>query len=377
MVGGESRVAYDRVSLSMYLYGLQAQDLTLVDESVHEDAAVDLRVSTVVSHIDRERHRVETTCGDSFAYDAVVLATGSRPFVPPVDGNELDGCFVYRTFEDLDAIRAASVGAGSGVVLGGGLLGLEAASALRALGLQVHVVERAPWLMPEQLDERGGHLLSRLVSELGVGVRCGVSVDSIADTGQGWVSSVELSDGSVLGADILIFATGIRPRDELARNAGLDIAERGGVLADSACRTSDDKIWAIGECAAINGRCFGLVEPGYAMAESVVAQLLGTESEVNALDTSTKLKLLGVEVACFGDPHRRHEADREVVEASPEGGAYGKVVVRDGVLLGGVLVGNTVAYRRLHPLVGQELPAEPESLLRGNPGNSTVCADSR
>ena len=179
VVGEEPRQAYDRVALSSYVAEKDAEDLSLVDESMRSDPAVDLRVNTAVSRIDRENRRVLTACGQSFDYDALVLATGSRPFVPPVDGHDLPGVFVYRTLEDLDAIREASKNAASGVVIGGGLLGLEAANALRTLGVRAHVVEMAPWLMPVQVDEGGGHLLGRLVGDLGLDVHTGVGIQAV------------------------------------------------------------------------------------------------------------------------------------------------------------------------------------------------------
>lgn len=371
VLGEEPRPAYDRVSLSMSLYGLDADDLCLVDAATREDPAVDLRTATAVSRIDRSGRRIWTRCGQVFDYDALVLATGSRAFVPPVEGSDLDGCFVYRTPEDLAAIRVASECASSGVVVGGGLLGLETAAVLRMLGLRVHVVERAPWLMPVQLDEGGGRLLARLVSQLGVEVSCGADVEALGSAG-GRVSSVHLASGGSLPAELVVFAAGVRPRDELARRAELSVGERGGVLVDSACRTADPRIWAIGECAAVEGRCYGLVEPGYDMAECVADQLIGDYSTVDCPDTSAKMKLLGVEVASFGELPGDADSTvdaRELALDGPESSAYGKLVERDGVLVGGVLVGDTSAYGRLRSLVGQQLPADPESLLAsGNPG---------
>lgn len=362
VVGEEPHAAYDRVALSSYMDGQSAGDLSLVDDSLREDAAVDLRVSTAVSSIDRGSQRVWTACGQCVDYDALVLATGSRPFVPPVSGHDLPGCFVYRTLEDLDAIRTASADASRGVVIGGGLLGLEAANALQTLGLRTHVVEMAPWLMPVQVDEGGGRLLGRLIGDLGLGVHCAVGIDIVESNEDGVASAVRLNDGTVLDTDLVVFSTGIRPRDELAREAGLEVGERGGVFVDSTCRTADENVWAIGECAAVEGRCYGLVAPGYAMAETVADQLTGIDSHVDEPDTSTKLKLLGVDVASFGDAQGETENALDVVYANNAAGTYGKLVVSDDArtLLGGVLVGDAATYASLRPLVGRELPAAPE-----------------
>jgi nitrite reductase (NADH) large subunit len=390
--GAESRAAYDRVALSSYLEGVSTEELSLVGPEVLADERVELRLGGQVEHVDPEARRVRTVDGAEVGYDALVLATGSRPFVPPVPGHDLPGCFVYRTLDDLDAIRDAAVaatrsdGAGrrSGVVVGGGLLGLEAAHALRLLGLSPQVVEIAPRLMPVQVDEGGGAQLHRLVTELGVAVRCGVSVQAIERDRRRLVA--RLSDGVELDADVVVFSAGIRPEDELARRIGLRTGERGGVLVDERCRTADERIYAVGECAAIGlggpGRTYGLVAPGYAMAEVVVDRLLGGSATIQAddLDTSTKLKLLGVDVASFGDAHAATEGALEVVVNDPVAGSYQKLVVgwdrADACLklLGGVLVGDASRYATLRPLVGQPLPADPVAMI--SPGGVELGADA-
>lgn len=186
-------------------------------------------------------------------------------------------------------------------MIGGGLLGLEAANALRQFGLQTHVVEMMPRLMAQQIDEAGGALLARMVTELGINVHVGTGTECIEAIEGSHRMQVRLSDGQLIDAGVVIFAAGIRPRDELARAADLAIAERGGVLTDLACRTSDPDIFAIGEVAAIDGRCYGLVGPGYTSAEVVADRLLDGVAEFGEADLSTKLKLLGVDVASFGD----------------------------------------------------------------------------
>ncbi|SDD90928.1 nitrite reductase large subunit NirB [Rhodococcus tukisamuensis] len=358
--------AYDRVGLSSYVGSWDAKELALAGNDYPGDVLVDLRVGESAASIDRAGRTVTTTAGEVLAYDSLVMATGSYPFVPPVPGHELDGCFVYRTLDDLDGIRerAEQGGPGAvGVVVGGGLLGLEAANALKLMGMTPHVVEYNPRLMPAQVDEGGGALLERLVTALGLVVHTGVSTSSITEGPEG--ISVELSDGSVLEAAVLVFSAGVRPRDQLAREAGLDVAERGGILTDLGCRTSDPDVYAIGECAAVEGRCYGLVAPGYTTAEIVADRLLGGAAEFPGADLSTKLKLMGVDVASFGDAHGQTPGALAVVLSDAAKGTYAKLVVSDDAktLLGGILVGDASAYSSLRPLVGRELPGDPAALI--------------
>jgi nitrite reductase (NADH) large subunit len=384
----ECRAAYDRVALSSYVDSWDAETLAL---PAVEDDRVQLRLGDPCVAINRRKRTVRTASGHRVTYDALVLATGSAPFVPPVPGHDLPGCYVYRTPEDLDGIRAAAqramrtkaAGRRSGVVVGGGLLGLEAAYALRQLGLSPHVVEIAPRLMPMQVDEGGGALLRRFIENLGVHVYCGNATQAIeADRSR---LLVRLSDGTELDTDVVVFSAGVRPRDVLARDAELPFGERGGVLVDNRCRTSDERIWAIGECAAVEGRCYGLVAPGYAMAEVVADQLLGGNATFPGADMSTKLKLLGVDVASFGDAHGKTPGALEVVHNDPIAGRYAKLVVSDDArtLLGGVLVGDATAYGTLRALVGAELPADPGALISPSgaeldpgalPGDAQVCS---
>lgn len=362
----EPTPAYDRVALSSYVGTWNRAALALPGNEYAGDDFVELRVGERAVAIDRDACVVTTSGGENIGYDALVLATGSYPFVPPIPGNDLDRCFVYRTLDDLDAIRAAveqSEPGAAGVVVGGGLLGLEAANALRLLGMTPHVVEFAPRLMPLQVDEGGGSVLADLVTRVGLAVHTGVSTTEIAeDDGS---LRVTLSDGQVIDAAVLVFSAGVRPRDELARSCGLEIGERGGVITDIGCCTSDPHIYAIGEVAAVEGRCYGLVAPGNATAEVVADRLLGGAAEFPGADMSTKLKLLGVDVASFGDAHATADGALEVVLNDATKGTYAKLVVSDdaSTLLGGILVGDASAYGTLRPLVGRPLPADPASLI--------------
>jgi nitrite reductase (NADH) large subunit len=408
VLGEEPRAAYDRVALTSFFAADSADELSLLPEGEYADPRVRLVLDAAVTAIDRVGRVITyvspaprsiaeplTNPGavHTINYDAVVLATGAAPFVPPVEGREKDGCFVYRTIEDLESIRAASEGATSGIVIGGGLLGLEAANALVQLGLETHVVEMAPRLMPVQLDGAGGSTLVRHIEKLGVSVHAGVLTEAI--TGDDSVAGLRLRpagteeghETSTIDAQVVVFSAGIRPRDALARECDLHVAERGGILVDEQCRTSDGRIFAIGECAAPGGKMYGLVAPGYAMAEVVVDALLDGPGSFTGADMSTKLKLLGVDVASFGDAFAATDGALELVYSDAVAGVYKKLVIsEDGTrLLGGILVGDASAYGVLRPLVasGIALPANPEELILpasrggvqlGMPDEAQVCS---
>jgi len=377
VLGEEPRPAYDRVSLSSFFSGKSAAELSLLPDGHYDDPRVRLELCAGVSGVDRAARTVTTADGRVFAYDALVLATGSYPFVPPIPGRDSGNCFVYRTIDDLQAIRSAAQAASTGAVIGGGLLGLEAANALLNLGLQTHVVEMAPRLMALQVDDGGGAMLRRHIEALGVQVHTGAATDRIEAGEDGNVARVvftnaQSSDNLPVDVELLVFSAGVRPRDELARSCGLEIGERGGVVVDETCRTSDPDVYAIGECASAGGRVYGLIAPGYAMAE-VLAETLAAESPAErpaaftGADMSTKLKLLGVDVASFGDAFAATPGSLELTYADSVTRVYKKVVVsEDGTrLLGGILVGDASAYAMLRPLVTNRLAitGSPEDLI--------------
>jgi nitrite reductase (NADH) large subunit len=381
VLGEEPRPAYDRVALTSYFAAGSADELSLLPEGRYDDPRVELRVGARVDRLDVAARTVTLDDDESIAYDQLVLATGAAPFVPPVEGRDLDGCFVYRTIEDLDSIREAAAGGARGVVVGGGLLGLEAAHALVQLGLETHVVEMAPRLMPVQLDDAGGAALVRHIEQLGVTVHTGVATEAVLEAG-GRAAGLALREGDPVEAEVVVFSAGVRPRDGLARDAALAVADRGGVLVDEQCRSSDPSVWAIGECAAPGGVMYGLVAPGYEMAEVVVDVLLGGAGRFEGADMSTKLKLLGVDVASFGDAFASTDGALELVFADAVAGVYKKLVVAESddadgahVLLGGILVGDASAYASLRPMVasGIALPDNPEELiLPGSRGGAGI-----
>jgi nitrite reductase (NADH) large subunit len=358
---------YDRVALTSYFTGSGPDELLLGDGTLADDPLVTVHVGAPVTAIDTEARTISVD-GRAARYDALVLATGSSAFVPPVAGADLPGAFVYRTLDDVRAIESWVEGLGDdarGVVVGGGLLGLEAAGALHGLGVTTTVVEFADRLMPLQVDEGGGAALRRIIEGLGVAVRTETATAALEARDDGRVRTMEFADGTAVEADVVVFATGVRPRDELAREAGLVVSERGGVVVDDACRASADGVFAIGEVACIRGRTWGLVGPGNTMAEVVVDRLLDGEATFPGADTSTKLKLLGVDVASFGDAFADAPGSLEVVYADPVAKVYKKLVMSDdaSTLLGGVLVGDASAYASLRPMVGAELGADPNAWL--------------
>jgi nitrite reductase (NADH) large subunit len=375
VIGEEPRPAYDRVALTSYLAGTTAEELSLVPDGCFDGEDAVLHVGERVTRIDRQVRTVSTDTGRVLVYDALVLATGSTPFVPPVPGHDLPGCFVYRTVDDLDAIRERARTARVGAVVGGGLLGLEAADALRALDVDTHIVEFASRLMPAQVDEAGGVALRQHVEGLGVTVHTGTATERVEPGPDGSVQRMVFAGGGdgtdepagVLDADLVVFAAGIRPRDELARASDLPLGPRGGVVVDATCRTRDPAVWAVGECACLEGRVHGLVAPGYAMAEVVADRLAGGSASFPGADTSTKLKLLGVDVASFGDAHATSPGALSLVWADQVAGVYKKLVVTDDAsrLLGGVLVGDASSFSTLRALVGERLPSSPDELLVG------------
>ncbi|MGS2723712.1 nitrite reductase large subunit NirB [Porticoccus sp. GXU_MW_L64] len=393
VIGGEPRPAYDRVHLSEYFSGRTAEDLALTSRDYYKQNGIDGHFGDPVTAIDRDTKIVTTKGGQTFAYDTLVLATGSYPFVPPIPGSDDKHCCVYRTIDDLGYIHAQAKESKVGVVVGGGLLGLEAANALKNLGLETHVVEFAPHLMGVQLDPGGSTMLRRKVEALDVQVHTSKATENIVANNSGADThlTMKFANGSELHTDMILFSAGIRPSDQLARDAGLEVGERGGIIIDSNCRTSDKHIYAIGECALFDNKIFGLVAPGYRMAESAASQLQAVSTPFTGADMSTKLKLLGVDVGAIGDGHGKQQGAISYTFSDERSEVYKRInVSEDGkTLLGAVLVGDCSDYDTLlqYYLNGIELPAEPEALILPNteggapalgaaalPASATICS---
>ncbi|MGR5209699.1 nitrite reductase large subunit NirB [Vibrio rotiferianus] len=363
----EPRVAYDRVHLSSYFSHHTADELSLVKEGFYEKHGVNMLIGERAINVNREKRIVHSSTGREIQYDKLIMATGSFPFVPPIKGRESKDCFVYRTIEDLKAIEACAKKSKVGVVIGGGLLGLEAAGALKALGVETHVIEFAPKLMAEQLDQAGGNQLRQKIESMGVKVHTSKNTLEIAPEGKDARNVMRFADGTELETDFIVFSAGIRPQDKLARDMQLDVAPRGGIAINDFCQTSDENIYAIGECASWNETFYGLVAPGYKMATVAVDHIVGNDSKFEGADMSAKLKLLGVKVGSIGDANGRTPGCKSYVYQNEEQEVYKRLIVSEDnkKLLGAVMVGDTSDYGDLLQLMLNEidLPEHPDALI--------------
>ncbi|NCI47704.1 nitrite reductase large subunit NirB [Sediminibacterium soli] len=375
--GEEARPAYDRVHLSEFFAGKSANDLLLADAGWYASRGIVLHLGDPVQRIDRGSKTVYSHKGLAVPYDYLVLATGSSAFVPPIPGIEKNGVFIYRTIEDLELIGSWAKRTRKGTVIGGGLLGLEAAKALLDLGIRdTSVVEFAPRLMPRQVDEAGAQLLQLKLEALGLSIHTSKSTSAIL--GDEAVTGLSFADGTVLDTDMIVVSAGIKPRDELAKACGIATGTRGGIVVNDFLQTSDDAVYAIGECALHREMIYGLVAPGYEMAEVVAAQLGGDEKTFTGFDMSTKLKLIGIDVASFGNPFSCEAGTRTIVLNDGINGFYKRVnITADGKhLLGGVLVGDASQYNMLLQTCKNKLvlPPNPEDIILGARGGESAEA---
>ena len=388
--GEEPRPAYDRVRLSEYFSGKTAEDLTLAPAQWYEENDIDLFMNERVFEIDRETKQVVSDRGRRLSYDKLVLATGSKPFVPSIPGVDKKGVFVYRTIEDLDAIMAYGAKVKTAAVIGGGLLGLEAAKALVDLHLKTHVVEFSPRLMPRQIDEAGSQFLEKEIEALGVSVHLNKNTEAIE--GNGSVEGMRFADDSSLEVEMIVVSAGIRPRDDLARKNGLKVGERGGIFVNSRFETSDPDIYAIGECALYDNMTYGLIGPGYKMADVLANNLMGRSDEFTGADMSAKLKLMGVDVASFGDPFAGGDKIASLTLMDSERGVYKKLLIekKARTLVGGMLIGDASDYARLFQLYQSQVAvpeasqnllidprrgeASPQAGVQGMPDEAGVCS---
>ena len=373
----EPRAAYDRVGLTSFFAHRDAEQLMLARMDWYREQGIELHVGDRATRIDRDAQVVHSEQGCAIPYDEIVLATGSYPFVPPMEGTGKLGVFVYRTIEDLERIIESSKQAKSAAVLGGGLLGLEAAKATYDLGMTTHVVEFAQRLMPRQVDDAGSRILVKQIESMGVEVHLNRQTQSIL--GNGRVTGLSFADGESLDVDMVVISAGIRPRDELARESGIAVGERGGIVVDDALQTSDPCIFAIGEVALHQSMIYGLVAPGYEMADILASNLCGKDLVFQGADLSAKLKLMGVDVASFGDNAAEGDDVQPLIFEDPFAGIYKKLLLsKDGKrLLGGVLVGDASEYSTLVSICksGADLPVAPGALIAAG-GGAALGADA-
>ncbi|MGP5258903.1 nitrite reductase large subunit NirB [Brachybacterium paraconglomeratum] len=381
VIGEESQQPYDRVHLSDW-FGHRRAEMLALDTGVWADPRITLVTGDAAESLDRSAHTVTCASGTVHEYDRLVLATGSWAWAPRAEGKDLPGSFSYRTVDDVESLAAWVAERGEalgrevrGVVVGGGVLGLEAAAALQDLGAHSTVVEFADRLMAVQLDDGGGEMLRLLIQDKGIEVRTGVGATAFRPAEDGAIGTAELTDGSELPADVVVFSTGIRPRDRIGREAGLAVGERGGIVVGESCQTSDPDIWAIGECASFDGVCAGLIAPGNDMADVVADRFLGGTRTHQRGEDGTKLKGVGVDAAAFGDVNAMTPDALEVSFVDPVHRQYRKLVMSDDAttLLGGVFVGDIALYSQLRPMTGRALGADPSAVIAPEGGGDALA----
>ncbi len=384
--GEEPRVAYDRVHLSEFFENCDAERLSMAPREWYDQNQIELYTNERVTDIHSSSKTITTMSEKTFAYDYLILATGSAPFVPEIRGVDKEGVFVYRTIEDLENTLTyakkikQTIKAPKAAILGGGLLGLEAAKAVKDMGLEPHVVEFAAKLMPRQLDTRSSKVLQVKLESLGINIHLSKATNQIL--GNGHIVGMEFGEDDILPVDMLVISAGIRPRDELGKSCGLKMGTRGGIVVDNKMQTSDPAIYAIGEIALYNQMIYGLVAPGYEMAHVAVDQILGNSGTVMAgeIDMSTKLKLIGVDVASFGTPFMPPEKGHSIIFENKKESLYKRInVTHDGKkLLGGILVGDATDYNMLLQMYlnNMPLPNNPENLILGSRGGEEISFGS-
>jgi nitrite reductase (NADH) large subunit len=352
----EPRVNYDRIMLSPVLSGEKRfEDIVIHDDGWYERHGVTLKKSCKAVAIDRAAKTVTGADGSVVGYDKLVIATGSSPFIIPVPGKDLPGVVSYRDLDDVEAMLAAAKTKRHAVVIGGGLLGLEAAAGLNRQGMQVTVVHLMPTLMERQLDPTAGGLLAEALAGRGIEVITGANTKAIL--GGDHVTGVELADGRVLPADLVVMAVGIRPNAALAKEAGLTVNR--GIVTDAQMRTSDRSIFALGECAEAEGQVFGLVAPLYDMAEVLAAVLCGDrKARFQPVVTATRLKVTGINLYSAGD-FAGGEDREEIVLRDEAAGIYKRLVLKDEKIIGTVLYGETGDGPWFFDMLRQEADTRP------------------
>ena len=336
--GEEPMPAYDRVHLTEFFGSTDTTGLLLAPENWYTEHGIELQLGTSVASIDREQRVIRTSSDLYMEYDKLVFATGSQPFVPPIKGVDLPGVFVYRTIDDLKEIENYSRNVKSTAAIGGGLLGLEVTRALdtsREEGdIETHIVHRSSHLMSRQLNAEAAAVLQNKVEEMGIQVHLNKQTTHI--TAEGEKRVMHFTEGPSLAVDMIVISTGIRPRDALARACNLACNEKGGIEVNDELQTSDPHIYAIGECASHKGRFYGLVPPGYKMAEVLAKNLTETQERqrFEGADTSTTLKLMGVDVAVFGD---YRSEDTQTTFANSD--VYRQLIHPNGRFVGATVVG--------------------------------------
>ncbi|MCO2937673.1 NAD(P)/FAD-dependent oxidoreductase [Pseudomonas aeruginosa] len=338
--GAEPHPNYNRILLSPVLAGEQTfEEIVLNDLNWYAENGIKLLLDRKVVQIDRLRRRVVAADGSEAEYDRLLLATGSVPFILPIPGNRLQGVIGYRDIADTQAMIDCARTHSHAVVIGGGLLGLEAANGLKQRGMDVTVVHLSDWLLERQLDRTAGKLLQGALEARGIRFRLNTQTQELMDNGSGRVCAVQFNDGDVIPADLVVMAAGIRPNTELAESAGIPCNR--GILVNDTLQTYDPRIYAVGECANHRGIAYGLVAPLFEQAKVCANHLahLGYARYQGSV-TSTKLKVTGIDLFSAGD-FIGGEGSETITLSDPIGGVYKKLVIKDDVLVGACLYGDT------------------------------------
>ena len=385
----EPRVNYDRIMLSPVLSGEKSfEDIIIHGDGWYVKNNVTLYKGHKVTEINREAKTVTSEHGEVAPYDTLVIATGSAPFILPVEGKSLPGVLTYRDLDDVTAMLLAAQARSKAVVIGGGLLGLEAAAGLREQGMDVTVLHIMPHLMERQLDQAAAYLLQRELESRGIKVICKADTKQIL--GETNVTGVELKDGTIIDCSLVVMAAGIRPNAALAKDAGLNVNR--GIVVDGNMRTSDPSILSLGECAEVGGMCYGLVAPLYEQARIAAETLAGVnEQPFSHVDTATKLKVTGINLFSIGDfadgPDRE-----EIVLRDASAGVYKRVILQDNKIIGTVLYGETadgawfndlkkkqtdISEMRETLIFGQSFqggaPMDPMAAVAALPDDAEIC----
>jgi len=351
---------YPRPRLQEFLAGqMEIEDVYFRPPAWYKEREIAVHLGTEVKEIDTSGKQISLVGGRSVAYDRLLLATGSHPFIPPIKGVDKQGVYALRTLDDAKAIRERATGAKRAVVVGGGLLGLEAARALSALGIGVTVLEMAPHLLPRQLDAEGGGLLSELIGAMGIDVVVGAATQAVV--GAEWATGVEMKDGERIDGELVIISAGIRSSVDLARSAELEVNR--GVVVDEHLQTSVEDIYAAGDVAEFGGRVYGIIPAALEQARTAALNMLGETSIYQGTMFSNTLRVVGIDCASIGTVHPEGEGYEELRSIST--GGYKKLVLEDGHLVGAILLGDTKNVAPISRLIKRkaDVSAHVEVLL--------------
>jgi len=349
--GDESYLAYRRPQIPAFLAGeVELERMLMHSQAWYDERGIAVHRDAHVEALDPGAGQIHLAGGEKVPYDRLLLAVGSRSFVPPIMGTDQPGVFTLRTVEDAMAIREYAQNRRRAVVIGGGLLGLEAARSLRALGLEVTVLEVYGWLLPRQLDRPGAEILTGIIEGMGIHVLTGAALECVSE--KECVSGVRLKDGRGLEAEVVLISTGVRCRLELAREAGLEVNR--GVVVDGHLRSSAEGIYAAGDVAEFEGRVYGILPAVWDQAPIAAANMAGREAVYTGTIPSTTLKVVGLDLTSVGEVNPEGEAFEELRRSEPEAARYVKVVLRDGRLVGAILLGDRRRVRMFKGLIDKE-----------------------